>query len=72
MWTNCRARSDVGFSITYTPKDAHVFGFDTTRNTKKTEQNVNELPSPSGKRKFSFLALSTLLETIYAFRLDTV
>ena len=71
MWTNCRARPGNILSITATLLETlDVFALDAVQKTNKTEQNVNELSGPPGKR--SFWALSTLLESLYVFRLDAV
>ena len=69
--------------IVWLIEDAYFFNITNThRNTlcywtwcrpkdhENPERNANELSGPSGKR--SFLALSTLLETIHHFSLDAV
>ena len=47
-----------------------VFGLDAVQKTNKTEQNVNELSCPPGKR--NFWPLTTRLETLYVFIIDAV
>ena len=70
IWTNCRARpGSMVLSITATLLETlDVFGLDAVQNTNKTEQNMNELFRPLGKR--SFWALSTLLGSLYVFEID--
>ena len=48
------------------------FGLDAVQKTNKTEQNVNELFGPPGKRNLWALSTALNLETLYIFRLDAV
>ena len=63
--TNCRARPEsLIFSITNTSRDTLFVDFMWSQNIKTTEQIVNELSEPPGKR--DFLALSTLQDSLYS------